>query len=1122
MRVKITDNARPAVNDKSSTNFTILPVPVITILTPNGSETWRVGEEEEITWEDNGGLISNNLTIEYSTDSGIGWTDVATGEANDGTYMWTIPDDPSTDAMIQISDPARVTTIDESDEVFIIGAPIITIIMPNGGEIFAVGDKPYVTWTSEGTVSDSLVLQYSPDGGTTWYLATAGIADSGSYQWTVPDALTTNCYFRIYDSLRSATSDDSDLTFVIIPLPTIDITAPDGGEEWVLGDTNDITWTWTGMSISDNLMIEISDNNFVSQPQIIATGVPNTGAYNWFISDDVLTGATLKIRITDASRTEISGKTDGLFRMRGGFTVVIPNGAESWTALSGHTVSWETRGNIPNVKLDYSINGGINWTTIAASVSNIGNYDWTLPNTQQEEVILRASNPTDPTVVDESDESFSIVYQTVIFKVLDYDTLQHLEDITVNEPSSGWSDTGLLSPMTRTETYPYGSFTTYFTKTNYIDNSVTWSPPKQNIEPYYVTTYLENQASAQVTWETILTYSYNPANDNMTAVGSLQRKGKLVGTRPEERLDMGVSTLNIYEPDGSTLKHSLTAFVPAETGMYNFTLSPTSFEVGHVYPATLMIVYREREYTSQASIDVGSEILQYEFFTQTAANLAASVAAIEQAVAGGTEEMKEHMDDVKTIIQADTATILSATTSTIPAIIGETQANVDKFMKSKILNRQNVVRQGQELTIRYRTYTGLSSVYIDVYNPRDAQKVSKKQMTEIGDTGVYEYDVTFRRGWGRGDFSVICSEETYGTMDAMIISVLRTDMEQIATNVSAVMGTTSSLSELGDVVDELDSQFGVIEGTLKNVSKDIIQDVKDAVGTAQNMEGLYNQLTKISTSVRSIETVSGDFNLDKFYEVQKEGKGDIKYLKNKTNELRAIMQLNQKMIDNVANEPVVQTWFEYRSVVLKAIIVNPSEAQSKAVPFKAYLPKEAKPEHILSRGDLSISYDTQQGSYYVHATFTLKPKEVREVEIEMKDIWQVRTSEIESLRLEALKVYRMLEDTEFSERAKFLLMSIQENLDVIIARQMVKPTNPEEHISNFRENLELLQEAKTDLGLARTLLSQVKPITLQMTWKLIVAIVTFLGILSLGFYIVWQKQVKLAEIPTIDTGEKKK
>ena len=55
-----------------------------------------------------------------------------------------------------------------------------------------------------------------------------------------------------------------------------------------------------------------------------------------------------------------------------------------------------------------------------------------------------------------------------------------------------------------------------------------------------------------------------------------------------------------------------------------------------------------------------------------------------------------------------------------------------------------------------------------------------------------------------------------------------------------------------------------------------------------------------------------------------------------------------------------------------------------------------------------------------------------------------------------------------------------------------------------------------------TLLSQVKPIPLQMTWKLIVAIVTFLGILSLGFYIVWQKQVKLAEIPTIDTGEKKK
>ena len=248
----------------------------------------------------------------------------------------------------------------------------------------------------------------------------------------------------------------------------------------------------------------------------------------------------------------------------------------------------------------------------------------------------------------------------------------------------------------------------------------------------------------------------------------------------------------------------------------------------------------------------------------------------------------------------------------------------------------------------------------------------------------------------------------------------------------------------------------------------------------------------------------------------------MKYIKNKTQELKAIMELNQKLIDDVANEPIVQTWFEYRSVVIRALIVNPSESQEKVVPFKTYLPKEAKPEHILNRGDLNVAYDTQQGSYYVYADFKLKPKEVKEVEIEMKDIWEIKVEEIESMRQESQKVYEMLRYTEFSDRAKFLLMNIEQKLNTIFDKQKVKPLNPAEHISNYRENLKLLEEAKSDLSLARALLSQVKPFSVQAAWKLILAIVVFLGILSGGFYIAWQNQIKLAELPSIDTGEGRK
>ncbi len=165
--------------------------------------------------------------------------------------------------------------------------------------------------------------------------------------------------------------------------------------------------------------------------------------------------------------------------------------------------------------------------------------------------------------------------------------------------------------------------------------------------------YLENAASAQITWDAILTYSYSPGDDSLSGVGSLQRKGKLVGTTEVERLRMGGATVNIYEPDGETIRKTLSSATPNNSGMYTFTYADTEFESGKVYPATFTVIYNTQSYTSSASIDVGAEKLQYEFFTETATNLANSVAAIEIAVAGGTEQTRQDIQDSRDVVISD-------------------------------------------------------------------------------------------------------------------------------------------------------------------------------------------------------------------------------------------------------------------------------------------------------------------------------------------------------------------------------------------------------------------------------------------------------------------------------------
>jgi hypothetical protein len=200
----------------------------------------------------------------------------------------------------------------------------------------------------------------------------------------------------------------------------------------------------------------------------------------------------------------------------------------------------------------------------------------------------------------------------------------------------------------------------------------------------------------------------------------------------------------------------------------------------------------------------------------------------------------------------------------------------------------------------------------------------------------------------------------------------------------------------------------------------------------------------------------------------------------------------------------------WANIVLKILAVNPSKEQSQKVPVKAYLPKETKPEDVIDRADLDIAYDTQQGSYYVSGEYELKPGETVERSIEMRDIWVIPDAEIQTLRSEVNKISAMLKNTEFADRISFLNNSIDSKLNQIVENQKNAPPNPERHISDYRDNLRILESVKTDLALARSLMSQVKPtMSAKTIWHLIIGIILFLGLLGGGFYFVWQKQLKV-------------
>jgi len=113
--VRVSDTAG-SPTDVSDSLFTISS-PSITVTSPNGGETWQVDSIYNVTWTSNG--TSGNVQIEYSINNGSVWSDVIASTPDDGSHPWTIPNTPSTNCLVQISDTAGSPT-DTSDAVFTI------------------------------------------------------------------------------------------------------------------------------------------------------------------------------------------------------------------------------------------------------------------------------------------------------------------------------------------------------------------------------------------------------------------------------------------------------------------------------------------------------------------------------------------------------------------------------------------------------------------------------------------------------------------------------------------------------------------------------------------------------------------------------------------------------------------------------------------------------------------------------------------------------------------------------------------------------------------------------------------------------------------------------------------
>ncbi len=364
VRVVVTDAATGTAQDTSDGVFTIttdLTNPIVTVISPNGGESYAGGSTQAITWSasDTGGLATNPIDLYFSSNGGAEWAVIATGEANDGTYSWTVPGVESDQCLVKVeaSDAAGNVGSDTSDAVFSITIteetpPSVTVKTPNGGETLVGGTNATITWkasdfwpTSGFGAADSdltIAIYYSSDGGGSWTNEATGEANDGAYLWTVPDINSTQCLIRVdaTDAAGNVGSDASDGVFTIttvappsdITAPTVTVTRPNGGETFVGGSQEFILWsasddvTLQG-DLTINLYYKVGSGSWIA----IAAGEDNDGAYKWDVPEINSTQCLVRVDAVDEASNVGSDISDDEFAITIGVIVSVdaPLGVKS-------------------------------------------------------------------------------------------------------------------------------------------------------------------------------------------------------------------------------------------------------------------------------------------------------------------------------------------------------------------------------------------------------------------------------------------------------------------------------------------------------------------------------------------------------------------------------------------------------------------------------------------------------------------------------------------------------------------------------------------------------------------------------------------------------------------------
>ncbi|MGE5308174.1 MAG: hypothetical protein ACM3OC_03740, partial [Deltaproteobacteria bacterium] len=1147
-KIMIADLADATANDISDANFKIMAK--FTLTSPVGGEIWTVGDQHTITWTTIGTVA--NAKIDYSTDGGTTYPGaVAVSAPNTGTYAWTVPDAISTTVRIRVASAIDTDALAVSAANFKIrGAFVVT--SPNGGEMWQINQLKQITWNTIGTIAN-VKLQYSTDSGATWpYTITNSVANTNSFNWTVPDTRTPSARVLVTNTADATVNAQSAGDFRIQGFLTL--TSPVGGEAWIAGDIHNITWTWGGTLPTVKLVY--STDAGVTFPYTIAANAANgAGAggnftYAWTVPDTL--SLTCRVKVQDPNDDTVNSATPANFKIRGQFHITSPVGAERWVTNESHNLTWTTRGSVANVKLEYSKDNFTTPIVIVESTPNANSYAWTIPDDRAASVKVRISDVNDATINDVS-PAFKIDYYNISWTIRDLLTNEQLTNLSVNEKLTGtttvgWQAVGLTSPVSHAT--PYGFWTTTWSASGYGDKGQNYTADSDQS----FTIYLET--TAVHIWAATAQFTWNPDSRTLSATSWLERDGSIVA---------GVSGVDIYIYNPDNLNQTIHRMNQEGSGAGGyFTLtwvdSGNVLQAGKVYPVLVDLRNASGAHfktPTSFSITEAQRLASTEDAMNNLVNVTIPTFqnTMSQMITGTGMSGQELIDagGMKGILDTKTTEMKNTIQSTMTSFETSTGEAIQRLQSGA----DTAVQAGQTLEATSKKYSWNGQAAPDPALTGDAVTISVQGqprcmpllslytwdnkavvqsviMTETR-PGFYVYSFAADSRFTPGKaYTYMVTEQTTGGLvagSAMVESMGITTVAGLAAAApEAERAAKKALDAIKAVEAVLVSNDNInISMTLKN-----LKDSVDELPSVLNKEGpdakILSSINDIGEKLKGLVGEQG-VDIGTLLDEKLGGSSTIKEMRNKTDTIQSVVDMLLQILEakmGGVDTPIVSTSLQSGSVKFRIMVVNPSKLKAQTVQIKKYLPEEVKPKDIMDLGGLELEYDSEKSIYYVYKNgVDLQPGQALAFEVEVEDIWTIQQSDLTAVKEQAQELLKKFEKTAYLAKAKEVIDPVPGMLDEMARNQADDSVSREQHIGYFRQgqqNLKVIKERLAELEkilqpeqgskvpdiLEKSKMKMNMP-SKTTTWLIILVVITFLGLLAGIFFFVWQSQIKSSQ-----------